>query len=149
VETRILKNRSAPAATIVPILIYEDVSQAIEWLCRTFGFTERLRAEHGGATSHAQLAVAEGAIMLGRQGGPYQAPQGAYVTAYVLVAVDHVDKHYQHAKQCGADIVQPPTDMPFGERVYTARDPAGHWWTFSQHIADVAPEEWGAKTPGR
>jgi hypothetical protein len=44
-ETRIVKNRSAPAATIVPILIYEDVSQAIEWLCRTFGFTERLRAD--------------------------------------------------------------------------------------------------------
>jgi hypothetical protein len=29
-ETRIVKNRSAPGATIVPILIYEDVSQAIE-----------------------------------------------------------------------------------------------------------------------
>ena len=147
-ETRIVKNRSAPAATIVPILIYEDVSQAIEWLCRTFGFTERLRAERDGVTSHAQLAVAEGAIMLGRQGGPYRAPQGTEVTAYVLVTVDDVDQHYQHAKQCGAHIVNPPTDMPFGERVYTARDHAGHWWTFSQHIADVAPEEWGAKTPG-
>jgi uncharacterized glyoxalase superfamily protein PhnB len=74
-ETRVVKNRSAPAATIVPILIYEDVSQAIEWLCRTFGFTERLSAERDGVTSHAQLAVAEGAIMLGRQGGPYRAPQ--------------------------------------------------------------------------
>jgi uncharacterized glyoxalase superfamily protein PhnB len=147
-ETRIVKNRSAPAATIVPILIYEDVNQAIEWLCRTFGFTERLRAERDGVTSHAQLTVAEGAIMLGRQGGPYRAPQGTEVTAYVLVAVDQVDEHYQHAKQCGAHIVQPPTDMPFGERVYTAQDHAGHRWTFSQHIADVAPEEWGAKTAG-
>ena len=27
-------NRSAPTATIVPILIYEDVRQAIDWLCR-------------------------------------------------------------------------------------------------------------------
>ena len=120
-ETRVVKNRSAPNATIVPILIYEDVSQAIEWLCRAFGFTERLRAERDGVTSHAQLAVAEGAIMLGRQGGPYRAPQGTEVSAYVLVAVDDVEKHYQHAKQCGANIVQPPTDMPFGERVYTAR----------------------------
>jgi uncharacterized glyoxalase superfamily protein PhnB len=144
-ETRISMNRSAPTATIVPILIYEDVGQAIEWLCRTFGFTERLRAERDGVVSHAQLTVAEGAIMLGRQGGPYCAPHGTDVTAYVLVAVDDVDKHYQHAKQCGARIVNPPTDMPFGERVYTAQDHAGHWWTFSQHIADVAFEEWGAK----
>src|SRR3977135_2615631 len=99
-ETKTVKNRSAPAATIVPILVYEDVSQAIEWLCQTFGFSERLRVERDGVTSHAQLAVAEGAIMLGRQGGPYTAPQGTEVSAYVLVAVDQVDEHYQHAKEC-------------------------------------------------
>src|SRR5678815_323625 len=121
-KTRILKNRSAPSATIVPILIYEDVGQAIEWLCRAFGFKERLRAERDGVTGHAQLMVAEGAIMLGRQGGPYRAPHDNNVTAYVLVAVDDVDKHYQHAMKSGARIVHPPADMPFGERSYTAQD---------------------------
>jgi uncharacterized glyoxalase superfamily protein PhnB len=142
-----MKNRSAPTATITPILIYEDVGQAIEWLCRAFGFMERLRAERDGVVSHAQLAVAEGGIMLGRQGGPYRAPQSSEVSAYVLVAVDAVDKHYEHARECGAAIVHAPKDMPFGERSYTARDHAGHWWTFSQHIADVALEAWGAKAP--
>src|SRR6185503_4662312 len=39
----------------------------IEWLCRAFGFAERLRAERDGMIGHAQLAVGEGAIMLGRQ----------------------------------------------------------------------------------
>ncbi len=34
--------------------------------------------------------------------------------------------------------------MPFGERQYTVVDLAGHWWTFSQHVADLAPEDWGA-----
>ena len=37
-------NRSAPRATVVPILVYEDVGRAIDWLCGTFGFKERLRA---------------------------------------------------------------------------------------------------------
>ena|ERR1700682_1936450 len=143
-KTTVVVNRSAPTATIVPILIYKDVGQAIDWLCRTFGFTERLRAERDGVIGHAQLAFAEGAIMLGRQGGPYRAPKGAEVSAYVIVTVDDVDKHFEHSKQSGARIVQPPTNMPFGERVYTAEDHAGHRWTFSQHIADVAPEEWGA-----
>jgi len=46
------------------------------------------------------------------------------------------------------EAVHPLTDMPFGERVYPAHDHAAHWWTFSQHIADVAPEEWGAKSTG-
>ena len=70
-KTGIVKNRSAPAVTIVPILIYEDVGEAIDWLCRAFGFTERLRAERDGVIGHAQLAVAEGAIMLGRQADPF------------------------------------------------------------------------------
>jgi uncharacterized glyoxalase superfamily protein PhnB len=142
-----MKNRSAPSATITPILIYEDVGKTVEWLCQAFGFAERLRVERDGITYHAQLSVAEGAIMLGRQGGPYRAPDGATVSAYVLVHVDDVDKHYEHAKQCRADIVHAPNDMPFGERSYTAKDHAGHWWTFSQHVADVALEAWGAKAP--
>jgi uncharacterized glyoxalase superfamily protein PhnB len=139
-----ITNRSAPSATVVPILIYEDVGHAIEWLCRAFGFSERLRAARDGVIGHAQLAVAEGAVMLGRQGGPYRAPSKDGVTQYVHIAVADVDGHCEQAKACGATIIQPPTDMPFGERQYTAQDLAGHWWTFSQHVADLAPEDWGA-----
>jgi hypothetical protein len=36
-----------------------------------------------------------------------------------------------------------PTDFEYGERQYTAEDLAGHQWTFSETLADVAPEEWG------
>jgi uncharacterized glyoxalase superfamily protein PhnB len=127
-------------------LIYEDVGQAIDWLCRAFGFSERLRAERDGVIGHAQLAVAEGAIMLGRQGGPFRSPQGNEISQYVHVTVADVDRHFEHAKQCGARVVQSPADTPFGERQYTVQDHAGHRWTFSQHVADVAPEEWGAVT---
>ena len=36
-----------------------------------------------------------------------------------------------------------PETSPTGERQYNATDIGGHHWTFSQSIADVAPEEWG------
>ena len=39
--------------------------------------------------------------------------------------------------------------MEFGERQYSAQDPAGHHWTFSQTLADVAPEEWGGSLLSR
>ncbi len=45
-------NRSAPTATIVPVVIYEDVDKAIDWLCGAFGFTERLRAGDAMAEPH-------------------------------------------------------------------------------------------------
>jgi uncharacterized glyoxalase superfamily protein PhnB len=139
-----MTNRSAPDASIVPILVYEDVSEAIEWLCRVFGFTERLRAARDGVVSLAQLNFRGGAVIIGRQAGPFRAPHRNEVSTYVHVTVDDVAQHFEHAKQCGARIVETPVDMPFGERQYTAEDCAGHWWTFSQHIADVAPEAWGA-----
>lgn len=140
-----ISNRSAPSAAIVPILIYPDVNAALEWLCDAFGFRERLRAADGrGVIGHAQLVSGTGDIMIGRAGGPYVAPEGDRVHQYVLVAVNDVDAHFEHARARGARIIEPPADMPFGTRHYTAADPAGHWWTFSQNIADVPPDAWGA-----
>ena len=139
-------NRSAPAATIVPVLVYEDVGRAIDWLCGAFGFTERLRASRDGRVLHAQLSLGDGQVMIGAAGGRYRPPRRDEVNQYVLVHVDDADRHCERATRFGARIVQPPTDMPFGERVYTAEDSGGHCWTFSQSIEDVAPERWGATT---
>ena len=64
-------NQSAPTATVVPVLIYEDVAKAIVWLCGAFGFSERLRAARvDGTVMHAQLSIREGAVMLRRAGQP-------------------------------------------------------------------------------
>jgi uncharacterized glyoxalase superfamily protein PhnB len=141
----VVVNRSSPSATVVPVLIYEDVGKAIEWLIGAFGFTERLRAPGpGGRVIHAQLTVKEGAIMIGAQGAEYRVPSPPGVSQYVLVHVDDVDAHCTRAKDFGARIVRPPADAPFGERHYTAEDLAGHRWTFSQSVADVPLEAWGA-----
>ena len=141
-------NRSAPASVVVPVLIYEDLSKAIEWLCQAFGFRERLRAAGpGGKVVHAQLSFGGGDVMIGASGGGFRSPRPDEVNQYVIVRVEDVDLHFEQAKQFGVRILQPPTNMPFGERVYTAEDLAGHRWTFSQSIADVPLELWGAK-PG-
>jgi len=42
-----IANRSVPSSTVIPVLAYDDVTQASDWLCRAFGFKERLRiADH-------------------------------------------------------------------------------------------------------
>ena len=38
-----LRNRSMAPGVIIPELDYEDVNAAAAWLCRAFGFEERLR----------------------------------------------------------------------------------------------------------
>ncbi len=143
-----IANRSAPPGPIVPVLVYADVPQAIDWLSRVFGFKERLRTspEPDGTIHHAQLAVGEGAaILTGRQGGQGSAMPPNESTQRLYVPVEDVDAHFERTKRFGARILRPPADCAFGERQYTVEDLAGYQWTFSQSIADVAPEAWGAR----
>lgn len=138
-------NRSAPSASVVPILVYPDVEAAIAFLERAFGCAERLRA-HGpdGRVNHAQLHIGAGDIIIGRAGGPFRTAEPDNATHMIHVTVADVDGHVSRAAASGATILEPPHNTPFGERQYTARDLGGHWWTFSQHIADVEPTSWGA-----
>ncbi|HMD56472.1 MAG TPA: VOC family protein [Solirubrobacteraceae bacterium] len=133
-------NRSIPHATVVPVLIYPDVRAAVEWLSAAFGFRERLRI---GERHRSQLSVADAAVIVGEARNERRQPRAGEVTHSVLVRVDDARAHCEHARQQGARVVMEPTDFPYGERQYTAEDLAGHQWTFSQTLGDVAPEEWG------
>jgi uncharacterized glyoxalase superfamily protein PhnB len=140
-----LANRSMPRCTVIPELAYPDVSEATDWLCDAFGFTVRLRI----GNHRAQLNIGDGAMVVTERGGErHGSGNDLELVHSVMVRVDDVERHHDHARQRGARILRPPADYPYGERQYTAADPAGHRWTFSQSIADVAPEDWGG-TPGR
>ena len=146
-------NRSRPPG-MVPALYYEDVAKAIDWLCGAFGFTERYGYGPEGAVEGALLSAGDGFVMLSvaRAGqGPgwgdsaeFRAPRDGEVSVVLSVHVEDVDQHFEHAKQFGVRIVHEPETYNFGERQYTAEDLAGYRWAFSQSVADVAPEEWGA-----
>jgi uncharacterized glyoxalase superfamily protein PhnB len=113
-----------PPGTVIPELAYADVREAVDWLCRAFGFAERLRiGDH-----RAQLTYGEGSIVVTRLpdgAGPVPPERRDHA---VMVQVPDVDRHHEQA---------------YGERQYTADDPGGHRWTFSQSIADVDPASWG------
>ncbi|MGI5236852.1 VOC family protein [Dactylosporangium sp. CA-139066] len=138
-------NRSIPAATVIPVLTYPDVRAAVAWLEAAFGFAERVRI---GEDHRAQMRVGDGALIVADTGGERGAPTGGPVTHAVMVRVDDARAHCEHARAHGARIVMEPADFEYGERQYQAEDLAGHRWTFSQTLADVAPEEWGGTTVG-
>lgn len=133
-------NRSMPPGVIIPELAYSDVREAATWLCRVFGFVERLRI----GNHRAQLSFGDGSVVVTE--GRVE-PAGEFRHS-VMVRVSDVDKHYEHARQAGARILNPPTDYPYGERQYTVEDLGGHRWTFSQTIADVDPALWGGTLIG-
>jgi uncharacterized glyoxalase superfamily protein PhnB len=140
-------NRSIPSATVIPVLVYPDVREAVAWLSAAFGFVERVQI---GENHRSQLSVGDGAVIVGDVHGERRPPRPGEITHSVMVRVDDAYAHCERARTHGARILMQPTDHVYGERQYAAEDYAGHHWTFSETLADVAPEEWGgvSVTPG-
>jgi uncharacterized glyoxalase superfamily protein PhnB len=136
-------NRSIPASTVIPVLTYPDVRQAVAWLSDAFGFAERLRI---GENHRAQLSFGEGAVIIAEPRGDRRPPRRGDVSHSVMVRVEDARAHCDRAREHGASILMEPTDHMYGERQYSAEDFAGHHWTFSETLADVAPESWGGET---
>ncbi len=129
-----LQNRSMPPCSVIPVLAYPDVPEAVDWLCRAFGFLVRLRiGDH-----RAQLKAANGCVVLTERD-----PSEPACRCSVMVRVEEVDFHHERALAFGARVLSAPADHPYGERQYRVEDLAGHVWTFSQSLADVNPEDWG------
>lgn len=133
-------NRSIPSSAVIPVLVYPDVQAASDWIVSAFGFRERLRVGEG---HRNQLAYGNGAIIVADATNGRDVPGGDDPTHSVLVRVEDARAHAERARAAGAVITSEPADTEFGERQYSARDPWGHHWTFSESIADRAPEEWG------
>ena len=145
---------------ITPMLSYEDVAAAADWLVRVFGFREELRYEDSaGRATHVELRLGDGAVMLGNPSARYESPkthrerceaaarwsETPFVVDGVHAYVDDVDAHFERARAGGARILSVVEDTPFGDRHYRVEDVEGHRWMFAEHVRDVPPEEWGAQ----
>jgi len=137
-------NRSAPPATVTPVLFYPDVRAAVAWLESAFGFSERVRI---GESHRAQLRVGtDGAVVVADVRGDQIAPSEAGVTHLIKVRVADVDEAFARARDAGARVLQELQTYEYGERSALVEDLAGHRWELAQTVRDTAPEEWGGQT---
>ena len=96
-------------------LYYRDAAAMIDWLCRAFGFSVKLKVvDDAGQIKHSELLLADGLVMVGQaQGGARRrfdtdllSPLDAGGnTQNLMVYVDDVDAHCAQARQAGARIV--------------------------------------------
>jgi uncharacterized glyoxalase superfamily protein PhnB len=127
----------APLRTsVIPGMQYRNAPEAIEWLCRVFGFEKH--AVYPGPDNtimHAELTLGSGMIMLGSLNDHaysrlMKQPDeiGGVETRSISLIVRDADAVYQRARAAGADILFDIADKPYGGRAFTCRDPEGHVW---------------------
>jgi uncharacterized glyoxalase superfamily protein PhnB len=136
---------------VIPMMAYEDVSTALDWLTRAFGFREREGSrytEQDGRITHAEMEIEDGVIMLANPTPDYQSPKHhaetceharkwsavPYVIDGLHVFVDDVDGHHRRAEAAGAEVLAEPQDQDYGERVYRVADLEGHRWMFAEPL---------------
>ena len=139
-----IQNPPEGMTRIVPNVFYDDPAAALDFLAKTFGFSQK-NAMPGpdGKIMHAEMTFEDGVFMMSPTGdsGEWTSPnaQGGKVTQSLYIYCDDVDAHHAAAKAAGATIIAEPETMFWGDRTYVARDPEGHRWTFATMVKEFDP----------
>lgn len=125
---------------IIPYIFYKDVPAALTWLAEAFDFIEVLRVATPNGGMHGEMLFDGQRIMMGQGNAEWHMAstrETHVATQGIFIYLGAVDSHYERARARGAEIVEPPHDLSYG-RTYTARDPEGHPWFFTQPPVAVA-----------
>ena len=124
---------------IIPLLVYEDIPAAHDFLVNAFGFEPGGVERNGqGQAVHGEVRAGRSTIWLHRATEEHRlaSPRVANMSHCGLVVhVDDVDAHYERARATGAHIESEPTSKPYGQREYGARDLEGHRWWFATPLS--------------
>lgn len=134
---------------LIPHLVCDPCSQAIEFYKKAFGAEEvrRAPAPDGLRIMHAQIRIGNSFVFLVDDfpefcGGKSESPaalKGTPVTIHRYV--EDCDAAIERAVKAGATVLMPAGDMFWGDRYGVVTDPFGHKWSFATHIQDLTPEQ--------
>ena len=128
-----------------PYITVHNATDAIAFYHKAFGATERFRLVDSatGKIGHAELFLNDGLLMLSDENPPWNKSPltlGGTPVKFCLM-VENADDAIEQATAAGATLLMPATDMFYGFRSGSVRDPFGHEWMLQHEIEKVSPEE--------
>lgn len=131
---------------LVSGVFYKDPLAALDWLEKAFGFERSMViTDKEGNLGHSEMRFGDGLVYVGSEWADYVASPGSVggknTQSIHIHLKNGIDEHCARARAAGAVIVREPEDQFYGDRVYSARDPEGHVWSFGQTVRQVSREE--------
>lgn len=113
----------------IPVLPYQDIRTAHDFLVEVLGLDSAGLVEHAGRVIHGEVRAGQRRFWLHESAGALTSPEAVGVrTGGVVLHVADVDAHFERVRAAGATILREPTDEDYGQREYAVRDPEGHDW---------------------
>jgi len=108
--------------SVTPRLVVDDVARLVEFLKQASGATGDFRTD-----IPCQIKIGDSLVMVSGVG-----PRDAMPT-FLYLYVDDIDATYECALKAGAESLEEPQDMPYGDRRCMVKDPAGNIWQIATH----------------
>jgi uncharacterized glyoxalase superfamily protein PhnB len=102
--------------SVTPRLFADDVSGLVEFLQHAFNAVGDARIEP------CQIRIGDSLVMVSGTGVRDVMP------AFLYLYIEDVDDTYERAITAGAESLEAPQDMPYGDRRAMIKDPAGNVW---------------------
>lgn len=136
--------RSKDFAWTVTCLTVKDIVKAMDFYEKAFGFEKGLTLPGpDGKIMHGNMRYQGKVVLMLAQEGHCDAKSPATAhrepSSGVYVYHHDTDALYLRAVKAGAEVVRPPQDMFWGDRVTNLKDPDGYNWMFGTHLRDFDP----------
>lgn len=126
----------------IPHIMVDGARWAMAFYAEAFGAEELFIIDApDGTVVHAEMAIHGSLFMVGDADAPFSSPHTGATSVGLHVYVPSVDDLATRAHDAGAEVLQEPTDMFYGDRSVMVRDPFGHIWVFLTHQEDLSPNE--------
>lgn len=132
--------RSIPAGwhSVTPRLVAEDAAGLVEFLKQAFGGTGDFHPD-----MPCQLRIGDSLVMVSEVGVRDTMP------AFLYLYVDDIDATYERATKAGAQSLEEPQDMPYGDRRCMVKDPGGNIWQVATHNEEAFQEFMRKRSAGQ
>lgn len=130
---------------IIPRLVCRDAALEVDFCVRAFEAVElNKRPGPDGTLAHALLKIGPEMVMIEAEWPslPSRAPvMDATSPVVIFVYVPDVDQVVERASNGGAQVLVPPENQFWGDRIAWLMDPSGHVWTVATRVEQTTAEE--------
>jgi PhnB protein len=119
--------------TVTPYIVTQDADTVIEFVKKTFGAEETLRAPMPTGL-HCEVRIGDSRMMIGGGVAGVEWKRDSQLGAFHVYVRD-CDAAYERALAAGARSLQEPADQFYGERSGSVVDAAGNFWYIATRLS--------------